>query len=188
MKRIFLFLTLLAFGFTGRDYQPNKEEARSAFTYLNGIRQNPENYLQRFSFLKGLKGMPLLKWNDTLARVAEARALDLARRNYFAHVDPDGYGVNHYIGESGYKLEPSWLKEKDANYFESLNAGSSSGKDAIERLIIDANVSSLGHRKHLLGLDSWNGSLKDIGIGFVPGDEHTSYISYTCIIIAKHSW
>ena len=130
--------------------------------------------------------MPQLRWNDTLARVAEAKALDMATRNYFAHVDPDGYAMNYYINKAGYKLREIWLTKPTANYFESCNAGATSGQEAIKMLLIDNGVPSLGHRIHLLGLDEWSSSLLDIGIGYAHSDGKSTYGSYTCVLIAKH--
>jgi uncharacterized protein YkwD len=123
-----------------------------------------------------------------LAKVAETKAMDMAKRHYFNHVDPDGYGINYYINKAGYKLNADWLKDPKANFFESIGAGSNTGQEAIERLILDTNTPSLGHRKHLLGLDEWNASLPDIGIGYVVSNGEAPFSSYICVIIAKHDW
>ena len=56
----------------------------------------------------------------------------------------------------------------------------------IRNLIIDKNVPSLGHRKDLLGLDDWNASLYDIGIGYARPVENSRFRSYVCVLIAKH--
>lgn len=185
-----IYFSLLFFGLQLSHGDPgiNKEEARTAAVYLNQLRADPQKFSAKFNFLKELSPAMALRWNDTLARVAEARAMDMAKRNYFGHVDPDGYGANYYMNKAGYKLEPAWIKEKSANYFESLNAGGFSGIEAIESLILDSNTPSLGHRKHLLGMTEWNASLVDIGIGFVNGNGTTAYPTYTCVLIAKHNW
>lgn len=167
----------------------DKKEAQDAFTLLSEIRNDPDKYYEELSFEKGLTVSKIkLKWNDTLAKVAEAKAYDMAKRNYMGHVDPDGYGMNYYIKKSGYKLQPKWTVEKSANYFESLAANTFSGIEAIKVLVTDKNTPSLGHRKHLLGLDSWNAALTDIGIGFSRRESGSTYKTYTCVIIAKHDW
>ena len=187
MKSLILFLFLSLFL---HHSQPgiDREEAKKAFVLLNKIRTNPKAYIENMPFLADVKTMPALRWNDTLAKVAEAKALDMATRNYIAHVDPDGYGMNYFINKAGYKLRPQWLTSKEMNFFESLSAGAPNGEAAIQRLIIDKDVPTLGHRKHLLGLDEWNASLKDIGIGYARPAEKSPYKSYVCVIIAKHSW
>jgi uncharacterized protein YkwD len=187
MKTI-LFLSILFLSGTRQEPAVNRQEARSAFSFLNSIRENPQAFTEKFPFLKKLKGCAVLKWNDTLAKVAEAKAMDLAKRNYFGHVDPDGNGMNYFINKAGYTLNSDWLKTRSENYFESLGAGAASGNEAISNLLIDANTPSLGHRIHLLGLDDWNGSLTDIGIGYVVADGKSTYISYMCVLIAKHNW
>jgi len=165
-----------------------KEEAQQAFELLNTIRSNPDKYYKELHLNANLKiSKTPLRWNDTLARVAEAKALDMAKRNYFNHVSPEGIGINYLIYQSGYALNADWYKDKKDNSFESLGAGHHSGTEAIKALIIDANAPSNGHRDHLLGIGEWDASLVDIGIGFVKCDAG-EYPSYTCIIIAKHNW
>lgn len=166
-----------------------KEEAQQAFQLLNTIRSNPEKYYKDLHLNAKLKVTKTpLRWNDTLAKVAEAKALDMAKRNYFDHINPDGFGINYFIDQSGYKLNADWIKNKNENFFESLASGYDSGAEAIKSLIIDANDANKGHRDHLLGIGDWDASLVDIGIGFVKCDGGGKYQSYTCIIIAKHNW
>jgi hypothetical protein len=167
----------------------DKKEAYNAFVYLNDIRTNPDKYRTELKLSKTLKiTKTKLNWNDTLAKVAEARATDMAKRNYFAHVDPDGYGVNHYISKAGYKLDPDWTKDKADNSFESIQAGIDDGKSVINNLIAKDAGSNYGHRNHLLGINDWNKSLADIGIGIVHADSLSAYSTYVSIIIAKHHW
>jgi hypothetical protein len=166
----------------------NKEEAQKAFLLLQEIRANPEKYSTMLQFPKTLKTSKVtLKWNDTLAKAAEEKALDMARRRYFSHVDPDGYGMNYRIHQAGYLLNKEWIKNKRDNNFESIAMNMSSGEEAIRKLIIDAGFPSKGHRDHLLGVGDWYGSLTDIGIGFAEID-NDGLETYMCILIAKHNW
>lgn len=165
-----------------------KEEAQQAFQLLNTIRSNPEKYYRELHLQSKLPITKApLRWNDTLARVAEAKALDMAKRNYFDHVNPEGYGINFFINQSGYTLNADWLKDKKENFFESIGSGHESGEAAIKSLIIDEEDAQKGHRNHLLGIGEWDASLHDAGIGFVKCDGG-KYQSYICIIIAKHNW
>ncbi len=189
----YILMTLLLVLMTatsGDDTRINRDEARKAFVYLNQVRENPQKYYKELGYSKNIRvSDKSLRWNDTLAVVAEAKAYDMAKRDYFSHVDPEGFGINHYISLRGYKLNNDWLKNKSDNYFESLAAGSRDGEDAIRQLIIDEDDAKGGyrHRIHLLGLDEWSSSLTDIGIGFAvrPDSEYQTYI---CVIIAKHDW
>ncbi|MDQ3278679.1 MAG: CAP domain-containing protein [Bacteroidota bacterium] len=184
------FLLLLVTCFIVRSAPPelDRQEAKKAFVLLNKIRSNPALFTEEMPFLAEIGVRPLLKWNDTLAAVAEAKALDMATRQYMSHTNPEGYGMNHYINKAGYRLNAKWLTKKEMNYFESLSAGAPDGETAIRNLIIDKNVPSLGHRKHLLGLDEWNASLYDIGIGYAKPDGNSRFRSYVCVVIAKHNW
>ena len=84
------------------------------------------------------------------------------------------------------KLDPLWLQTPDANNFESIAADRATGIDMIECMIVDAEVESKGHRKHLLGIGDWYGSFVDIGIGFARADSSAQYSTYACVLIAKH--
>jgi len=116
--------------------------------------------------------------------------MDMAKNNYFSHADKRGIKVNVKIHRAGYKID-KFYRDKKFNAFESIQAGADGGEDAIMRLIIDEGVKSLGHRKHLLGIDTGRGypknsSLVDCGIGFVQADGNSKYNTYTVVIIAKH--
>ena len=185
MKLIILLLLTL-FTFFKTPPELDRKEAQKAFVLLNKVRANPAAFTEEMPFLAEISKKPLLKWNDTLAAVAEAKALDMATRLYMSHVDPEGYGMNHHINKAGYRLNVKWLTKKEMNYFESLSAGVPDGETAIRNLIIDKNVPSLGHRKHLLGLDEWNAKLYDIGIGYARPVENSRFRSYVCVLIARH--
>lgn len=148
-----------------------KEEARRAYEYLNTVRLTPEQFYDSLHLDTGLSiNKTALHWNDTLARVAEAKAVDMARRNYSGHIDPGGFGIDYYLELSGYA---------NASCFESLLVGAADGQEAVRALILDKD------RGHLLGIGKRSWPLVDVGVGFVKcdvGKERT----YTCIIIAKH--
>lgn len=191
-KVILLFSILIGVCFLSftpvKSTEVNKGEAKKAFEYLNQFRANPKEYGDKLKLnLKKVDARPALIWNETLAKVAEARALDMAENNYFSHINKKGQGVNILIHEAGYTLPKNWTKNKQDNFFESIQAGAKEGIEAINDLIIDKGTPSLGHRKHLLGMDDdkpFNSKLKDIGIGYVTCKKGCQYISYTCIIIA----
>jgi hypothetical protein len=66
---------------------------------------------------------------------------------------------------AGYVLPANW--PNDANYIESLAAGTvyATAAQPLNALIVDAGVPSLGHRNHLLGIDSFNADNREIGVG-----------------------
>lgn len=166
----------------------DEQEAKMAFEALNTARSDPKSYGKTINLnLDKITRRHALTWNDTLAKVAQQKAADMAKKKYFGHVTPDGKGINIMIDAAGYKLPKEWLKNKQDNYFESIVAGVANGEDAIKTLIIDSFDKSLGHRKHLLGTDDWNASLKDVGIGYIKATG-AEYNSYVVVIIAKRSW
>lgn len=190
MKKLLLFVFIAASAmisaFTALPASVSKEEAKKGFEYLNSVRKNPAAYSQQIGIDLGkIKKMPALKWNDTLAKAAEAKALDMIKRRYFGHTDPDGNGMNVLIHKAGYKLPETWIKNKEENMFESISAGNKDCVDAIKSLILDKGVNPPFHRNHLLGLDPFWAECYDIGIGYAT-DPASEYGTYTCILIAKH--
>ncbi len=165
--------------------QPSKEEAKSAFEYLNKVRQNPGKFSKEIGAeLNKIEPLPSLIWNDTLAKVAELKAMDMGKRNFFAHVNPEGKGINIMVHEAGYLLPPEWIEDKKENFFESINAGTETGIGAIQDLILDKYDKGKGHRKHLLGMNDFYRELTHIGIGHVK-IEGSKYTWYTVVIVAK---
>jgi Cysteine-rich secretory protein family len=191
MRQLFIYFLIILFLASFKvdsKITLDKDEAKKAFTLLNDIRVNPAHYYRELRLNKSLKITKTeLIWNNDLAKVAEARAYDMAKRKYFNHVDPDGFGINYHIKKSGYVLNPEWTKNKRNNYFESIQAGANEGEEVIKLLIIDRGVPSLAHRNHLLGIGKWNSSLVDIGVGFARRNSGSKYQTYISIIIAKHN-
>lgn len=166
----------------------SSNEIENALNYLNAVRKNPSLYSKEVGVdLGGVKPMPQLKWNFTLAKAAQAKALDMVERNYFAHVDPDGSGMNYKINAAGYQLRADWLSDYGSNFFESLAAGTATGKETIIMLLNDDGASDekAGHRRHLLAIDDFYSNCYDIGIGMAKGGK---YGYYWCVLIAKHDF
>ncbi|KPK80713.1 MAG: hypothetical protein AMS27_16275 [Bacteroides sp. SM23_62_1] len=165
-----------------------REEAQKAFRYLNDVRQNPASFSQEIGVnLSYVQPTPKLKWSDELAEAAEKKAMDMARRDYFDHVDPEGYGMNYWIVKAGYELPADWYSKKSSNNFESIQAGLATGKEAIMSLILDEGTDPPGHRNHLLGIEPFWSNCTDVGIGIARNPD-SEYEYYTCVLVAKHDF
>ncbi len=167
-----------------------KTEAQKAASLINEIRKNPSAYSSQMGVdLSGVAARPALNWNSALAKVAQAKAEDMANNNYFSHTDRDGYGVNYYMFKAGYDMPEKWYSDKSNNYFENIAAGNATAEAMVKQLVYDSgkdNVSA-GHRSSLLGISDWNSSCIDIGIGYAY-DANSTYGHYWSVIIAKHSY
>lgn len=140
------------------------------FVYLlNKIRHDPQAYDEEAGLggiLDGVEARQPLAVNDDLFASAEFHAEEMADNNYFGHQsDVTGDWPNKMARDAGYDL-PDFFPDNQ-NYIESLAAGNAYGHpaDVIELLIVDAGVPSLGHRKHLLGIDEGDFGANEIGIG-----------------------
>ncbi len=190
-----LFLFSVLFTHTSFAQIYNKEESLKAFEYLNLFRKSPKEEAKKINLkLKSIKPAQPLIWNETLARIAKERAMDMAENNYFSHRDKKGRAINYKLKKGGYEIHKFYTKDKRLNSFESISAGMPTGAESIASLIIDEGVKSKGHRKHLLGIDykrgyPQNSTLYDCGIAFVDAsDSNARYQSYVVVIIAKHEY
>ncbi|MEC4893374.1 MAG: CAP domain-containing protein [Oscillatoria sp. PMC 1051.18] len=154
-----------------------EQEEERALAYLNYARQNPQKIGKELGInISNAIPQPPLTMNPILRQVARERVLDMATRNYFDHVDPDGIGPNQKVAQAGYPLPSFFLDNPANNFIESLwtfwvigNARnvSSSGRDAIATLIVDENVFPPGHRIHLLALNDFYKEHSEVGIGYL---------------------
>jgi len=124
------------------------------------------------------QGRDEVRCNPLLARVARARARDMATRQYFDHVDPDGHGPNYLVLDAGYRL-PDWYDHSDrANNIESIGGGF---QDAAS--MWQAWLGSEYHRIHVLGNVSFYAEQEEVGIGYYE-DENSPYGKYWVVISA----
>lgn len=177
---LLVVLLTCACGGKGRDAEmierPTPED-RAALDYLNRIRANPGAFSAEIGVdLSGIAQQPALKWNAMLTRSARVRAEDMAKRNYFAHVNPDGVGPNFFAQQAGYKFPAWWGNAVNANNIESIFttrssansprfAANATGTSGIRSLIRDDGVNPPGHRQHLLGMTKFDAAFKDVGFG-----------------------
>lgn len=116
-----------------------------------------------------------------LTRVARERAMDMAKRDYFDHVNPDGYGPNYLVRAAGYDLPILYGDDPRVNMVESIAAGFGlhTGQD-VWVLWEGSEV----HRTHLLGRVSFMAEQERYGIGHVrvEGSTYTNY----WVFIAAH--
>ncbi|MDW8068061.1 MAG: CAP domain-containing protein [Anaerolineae bacterium] len=122
---------------------------------------------------------PSLTCHPILARVARERAEDMARRRYFSHVTPEGYGPNYLVRQAGYVLPSYYDQALDANNIESIAAGYPSAS-----AVWNGWMSSPGHRTHLLGLHPFFAEQIEYGIGYAY-DPSSPYQYYWVVITAK---
>ena len=106
---------------------------------------------------RAANGVPQLKWNEELAKVAQAKAQDMVDNNYFSHTSPT-YG-------SPFDM----MKSFGISY---RYAGENIAKNSSVAKAHTALMNSEGHRKNIL-----NSNFTSIGIGIVK----TSSNSYTIV-------
>ncbi len=96
-------------------------------------------------------GVAPLRVNGQLTRIAEERARDMLKKQYFGHVAPDGGSYPDVARTVGYR-------------YKCLSENIASGEFASNQSLIDGWMQSPGHRKNLLSTD-----VDEIGIAAVRG-------------------
>ncbi|MGD8379915.1 MAG: hypothetical protein PVI56_09910 [Gammaproteobacteria bacterium] len=112
-----------------------------------------------------------LHCSPQLQAFARHRALDMAKRNYFGHVDPDGIGPNAALKRFGYPL-PGTYVGGIANNVESIAAGYASAPGVWHDFL-----HSNQHREHLLGDANSYREQNEFGVAHVhiQGSEYGDY-------------
>jgi len=113
-----------------------------------------------------------------LTQVAQNIAQDMANRNFFADVNPDGHGPNYLVAQAGYKLPASWGNSTTANYIDSIAAGYGNPGDAWTGW-----MNSAPHKTHLLALNSFFTNQTSYGVGYYYNPNST-YQYYWVVITA----
>jgi uncharacterized protein YkwD len=155
-----LFIFLLVVG------SPHHAEARLA-------RNSQEREIARLVAAHPLQGRPRLVHDAHLHLVARAKARDMARRNYFGHVDPDRIGPNHVVRMTGFRLPSYYASNRRANNVESLAAGT----NHTPAKAFQAWLKSSGHRRHLLASEAFYQEQTRFGVGYAksPGSRFKNY-------------
>lgn len=98
---------------------------------------------------------PSLTMNDQLTRAAQAKADDMAKRNYWSHDTPDGAAPWTFVTNAGYNYD---------KLGENLAAGFSD-----ERSTVKAWMASETHRANVL-----DPAYSQVGFGFANSENYTS--------------
>ncbi|MCS6981872.1 MAG: CAP domain-containing protein [Flavobacteriales bacterium] len=180
--RFFGLIWLIALSWNGKSRAQKvellKEEALRAIKYLNQLRQNPADFSDSLGVnLKDASAAVALSVDPVLTQVAEERAIDMARRNYFSHTTPEGKTVNSILCAKGYPIPKDLCQFKTINNFESICAGSNNGIECINFLVKDEGLDPPGHRIHLLGMNEFYRQHRKVGaaLAFCPNSDYEYY-------------
>ncbi len=103
---------------------------------------------------------PFLVCDPTLERIAREMAQDMAVRDYFSHINPDGLGPNELVRRGGYPLTSDYDPAITANNIQSIGRGGT--LDQMWPLWMNSD----SHRLHLIGDGPFWIAQTDYGIGY----------------------
>jgi hypothetical protein len=116
--------------------------------------------------------------DERLCQVARSRAMDMAKRRYFDHVNPDGQGPNYLVRQAGYPLPSYYSTSKSANNVESIGCGYSGASACWSGW-----MGSSSHKTHLLATDPFYRDQTAYGVGYYY-ESGSPYGRYYVIITA----
>lgn len=100
---------------------------------------------------------PALTWSDELAGIALAHSTDMAARNFFSHLDPDGVGPFDRMTRAGYTYSAAG---------ENIGVGYPNAAD-----VVAGWLASPGHCRNVM-----SPSFTELGVGYHPGTESLPHL------------
>jgi serralysin len=149
---------------------------------LNDARANPAAHGRSIGLdLSHVKPSRPLAFDRHLLAAARGHSLDMATRNYFAHVTPDGVNPFKRIRAAGfvavaaaesiaYVSISTYIPQDPNDPLSPLVRSVYEPEDALAGFIIDYGVPNLGHRKHLLAIEPGLKTQNLVGIGYASRD------------------
>lgn len=104
--------------------------------------------------------------HELLNFLARRKALDMVERQYWGHVDPDGYAANYIAQLAGYPL--SYGSSHSLNSIESIGARHQNNLAASSAasMVFQAWLDSPAHRAHVLGELGYYAAQTYYGVGY----------------------
>jgi uncharacterized protein YkwD len=128
------------------------------------------------------EGLSSLQWDDSLANIARKHSRDMAKRNFFDHVSPDGHDMMHRYGQDGYTCSvrvgstfytgaENILQNNLYDSVRTVNGVASydwNSLDKIAETTVQGWMKSPGHRRNIL-TPHWG--REGIGVVIAPDDK-----------------
>ena len=133
----------------------------SVATNTNTSQDVEQEVVRLVNIERGKAGLPALKYDQELARVAEKKSLDMKDNNYFSHTSP-------VYGSPFNMMKNNGIQYKSAG--ENIAKGQRSAQE-----VMNAWMNSSGHRANILNKD-----FTHIGVGYVESGNY-----WTQMFIAK---
>jgi hypothetical protein len=124
---------------------------------------SPVSLLQATNNNRSNKGDRSLTLNSQLAAAAQAKANDMAKRNYWSHVTPDGKQPWQFVANSGYSYDTMG---------ENLAYGFTSGSAAVSGW-----MNSQAHRDNML-----NPAFQEVGFGIANAPKYQNGTQETIVV------
>ena len=156
------------------------ETEQVAETPTNDVRALEQQIHYLINYVRQQSGLPSLTWDDTLWAIALNHSRDMAVRNYFNHVSPEGYDIKDRYQLGGFIVDVGWAENifqcsqiKRTWYINGIPVRNEYyTQEEIAQLTVQSWMESPGHRKNILTPD-W----KREGIGIAISVSGQVYVT-----------
>ena len=138
----------------------------------SNIRKTENLILEYTNQERNKRGLESLIWNNILAKTAREHSKDMATRNYFSHITPEGKDVMDRAVENGYTY--TQMIYVGENIF-MVEGDSFVSPEELARECVDDWMGSAGHRKNIL-----DRTFRECGVGIYL-DERNSRVYITAV-------
>lgn len=155
-------LTLLGRIAYGRKYSPAVQPAALIAGAESGLNGMETSLLSSLNAQRTAARLPAVALNGALTNFARSRSNDMANRNYFAHVTPEGKTAIAMLGEWGIKYSLAGEILTKNNYPD----------DQVVDAAINSFLQSPPHRAIML-----DGRYTQIGVGYAKSNDGVNYFT-----------
>ena len=150
----------------------NQKQDPAVLSYATDIANN--TLLTATNQKRAAAGIKSLNYNGNLTSAAQAKANDMATRNYWSHNTPEGTPPWTFITNAGYKY--SVAGENLAYGFRITNTNTSTNEIGV----IDGWMASPSHKENLL-----NSKFTEVGFGIANAETYQG-LSQQTIVVAMY--
>ncbi len=114
---IIIFIVIILSGFIISSFLDNSN-SQDSVTPSNSSKDNtekvtntiptPKDAFDKINEYRGQNKKHKILWSDDAYRLAQFRASDMVKRNYYSHTTPDGKTVSDYIGKYNFYSSSAW--------------------------------------------------------------------------------
>ncbi|HVP94127.1 MAG TPA: CAP domain-containing protein [Methanoregulaceae archaeon] len=157
---------------------PSQPDAQNTREYVSDTTRTVEQRIFYYTNIERAKaGKSSFVYDSKLSDIARDDAVDMATRNFFDHINPDGEGPTERAKRHGYDVE------KDYHTYYRIGVGENIAMvqhiqgtpDEVAQFIVNAWMNSPDHRENILDLNG--ADYTNLGVGVAYDSVNDKYLA-----------